>query len=412
MGKQQRVIFLSDMQSFYASVEKSANPSLMDKPLVVSGDPERRSGIILAACPLAKKWGVKTAEPLWKAQQKCPDLVVVKPRMRRYLDVSLQITSILYNFTDLVEPYSIDEQFMDVTHSINLFGTPEEMAEKIQRKIQKETGIWARIGISENKVLAKMACDHFAKKENRGIHFLPREDMEKRLWPLPVNKLFGVGTRMGNRLYKLGIRTIGDLAKTPLERLKHLWGINGHILWMTANGIDHSPVSPGTYNGRKSIGHHMTLPRDYHRWEEIKVVLLELSEEVCYRARTNGYMGLTVTVACRGADFDHPTGFSRQDKLEELTHSTMEVYHLACKIFLQHWDHQPIRSIGITLSSLSKDDGYQLHLFKNQEKVRKLGFTMDMIKHRFGKSAIVRASSLTTGGQAMDRAKKIGGHHI
>ncbi|GAB7388200.1 DNA polymerase IV [Bacillaceae bacterium] len=409
--RKEKAIFLVDMQSFYASIEKADHPELKDKPVVVSGDPERRSGIILAACPLAKAYGVETAETLWQAQQKCPHAVVVRPRMQRYIDVSVRITQILETFTDLVEPYSIDEQFLDVTGSQKLFGDPLTIAQKVQRAIMAETGVYARIGIGPNKVLAKIACDNFAKKNETGIFRLTRENMGKYMWPLPVEKMFGVGSRMKRHLNNMGIRTIGHLANFPLERLKKRWGINGIVLHMTANGIDYSPVSPQTHERQKAIGHHMTLPRDYRRADEIKVVLLELSEEVCRRARRKGVMGRTVSVGCRGADFAFPTGFHRQRTLPEPTNDGMDVFRAVWELFLRHWDEEPVRSVGVALSNLCSDKEFQLSLFEDKEKKRRLGYAMDAIKDRFGAAAIVRAVSLTEAGQAFERAKKIGGHY-
>lgn len=406
-----RVIFLADMQSFYASVEKADHPQWRDKPVIVSGDPERRSGIILAACPLAKSWGVETAEPLWQAQQKCPHAVVARPRMQRYLDVSCQITAIFEEFTDLVEPYSIDEQFLDVTGSQMLFGDPLTIAAKMQQRIMEETNVYARIGIGPNKVLAKMACDNFSKKNKDGIFWLTKENMETELWPLPVKRLFGVGSRMNRHLNNMGIRTIGQLAGFPVDRLKKKWGIPGQIIWMTANGIDYSPVKPDTHDRQKAIGHHMTLPRDYTSEQEIKVVLLELCEEVTRRARRKGYMGETVAVGCRGADFDMPAGFYRQEKLQEPTNHTMDIYKAACRLFDAFWDRLPIRSIGVTLSQLQPDHIYQLTLFEDKEKKRKLGYVMDAIREKYGSAAVVRAVSLTEAGQALERSRKIGGHY-
>lgn len=190
----EKVIFLADMQSFYASVEKAERPELKDQPVVVSGDPQRRSGIILAACPIAKAYGVKTAEALWQAQQKCPHVTVIRPRMQKYIDVSVQITRIFEQYTDLVEPYSIDEQFLDVTGSQRLFGSPEEIACKVQQQIWKETGVWARIGIGPNKVLAKICCDIMAKKSASGIHRWTEETFRDEMWPLPW-KLFSASDR-------------------------------------------------------------------------------------------------------------------------------------------------------------------------------------------------------------------------
>jgi DNA polymerase-4 len=405
------VVFLVDMQSFYASVEKALRPELKGKPVVVAGDPERRGGVILAACPLAKSYGVQNAITLSEAAKLCPHLTVVRPRMGLYLKASLFITEILERFSDLVEPYSIDEQFISISGSEKLFGNPRTIARKIQDTIRVELGLYARVGIGPNKVLSKMACDHFAKKAENGIFSLTHDNLQRDLWPLPVEKMFGVGKRMGHHLRAMGIRTIGELAQFPLERLKRKWGINGHVLWMTANGFDPSPVTPQTFLSQKAIGHHMTLPRDYRTAEEIRVVLLELCEEVCRRTRHHHLLGQTVSVGCRGADFDFPTGFYRQMKMPEATNQTMDLFAHAWNLFCRFWDGKPIRSVGVSLSGFTSDDAVQLHLFDDREKKWKLGYVMDEIKQRFGPTAILRAISLTPSGQAYDRAQKIGGHY-
>lgn len=282
MEDKEKTIFLIDMQSFYASVEKAAHPEFRNKPLIVAGDPARRSGIVLAACPIAKRYGVKTAERLGEAVRKCPEVVVIRPHMQEYINVSLQISAILERFSDLVEPYSIDEQFMDVTGTLALFGGhPHTVARKVQAAIGRETGVYARIGIGPNKVLAKMACDNFAKHNAQGIFTLDHHNKRDKLWTLSIDKMFGVGSRMNRHLRRLGIHTIGELASFPLERLKQIWGVNGHVLWMTANGYDYSPVNPTTYDLQKGIGHHMTLPRDYEKAEDIRVVLLGINIKIC-----------------------------------------------------------------------------------------------------------------------------------
>ncbi|MGG6310099.1 DNA polymerase IV [Paenibacillus macerans] len=409
--KSERVVMMADCQSFYASVEKADHPQYKDRPLIVAGDPERRSGIVLAACPLAKRYGVTTAETLGTALAKHPGIVVMRPRMARYIDVSMQITSIMKQFTDLVEPYSIDEQHLDVTGSLSLFGDPETLARTIQQKIRRETGIYSRFGISYNKAVSKMATDNFAKKNVDGLFFLSREDVPKKLWPLPIRQMFMVGSRMERHFLRMGIHTIGQLANTPLARLRQRWGVNGEVLWRLANGIDDSPVDPNSHQGEKSIGHEMTLPRDYYSLEEAAVPLLELTELVCRRCREKGYMGGVVSVGCRGADFDHPTGFYRQMKLPDPTNVTKQVYDGVMTLFRRHWDGQPIRKVGVTLSGLSRDDEYQLTLFDERPKYQALEKATDEIKRRYGESAILRAVSLTPSGQARDRAGKIGGHY-
>lgn len=406
-----KVIMLADCQSFYTSVEKAAHPEYADQPVVVAGDPARRSGIILAACPLAKKYGITTAERLGEALGKCPDLVVIRPRMQEYIRVSLQITEIMQKYTDLVEPYSIDEQFLDVTGSLGLFGSPEEIALSLQEKILKDTAVYIRVGISENKVLSKMACDNYAKKKPSGIWTLPSEQIETMLWPLPIHQMFMVGSRMTKHLTRMGIHTIGDLARTPLSRLKAKWGVNGEVLWMIANGKDYSPVKPNTHNTQKGIGHQMTLPYDYYTLEEIRVPLLELTELVCQRTRRKGFMGYVVSVGCRGADFNKSTGFHRQKKLDDPTNLTSEVYQTVMALFIKHWNGSPIRSIGVSLTDLVSDQVVQLDLFHDREKELALEKAADQIKLKYGNAAIMRASSLQASGQARDRAQKIGGHY-
>ncbi|SDZ35527.1 DNA polymerase IV [Thermoactinomyces sp. DSM 45892] len=406
------MILLVDMESFYCSVEKSLQPDLWNKPTIVCGDPERRSGIVLAACPLAKARGVKTAQPLWEALNQCPNVTVLRPHMQLYINTSLRITKILERFSDRVEPYSIDEIFLDVSGCERLFGPPKEMAEQIQNAIQSEVQIRARVGIGPTKVLSKMACDNFAKRNFFGVFQLDESNLEQRLWPLPIGSMFGVGSRMRRHFEQMRIQTIGQLANYPLDRLKARWGINGHVLWLTANGIDTSPVTSKSFQRPKRIGHQMTLPRDYRKFEgEIDVVLLEICEDVCRRVRGHQLIGRTVHVGVRGANFDIPTGFHRQLSMPDATNETMLVYQYAKELFQCHWDREPIRAIGLSLSNLQSDTVVQLDLFdQKKEQRKKLGYIIDGIKERYGASAVIRASSLTKAGQAFERGEKIGGH--
>lgn len=406
-----RIVFLIDMQSFYASIEKAANPQLREKPIVVAGDPERRSGVVLAACPIAKTYGVVTAEALWQAQQKCRHLVVVRPRMETYIRISMQITQIFESFTDKVEPFSIDEQFLDVTGSVHLFGDVYQMAEQIRRRVWLETGINCRVGIGENKVLAKMACDNFAKKQEAGVFWLKKEELAETLWKLPIEKLFGVGSRMKRHFHRMGVYQIGQLAGLSPAVLTRRWGVNGEVLWRTAHGMDDSPVSLNTYDTQKGIGHHMTLPRDYHTAAQIKVVLLELCEEVCRRARSKELMGSVVSVGCRGADLDAANGFGRQLKLEEQTNDAMTLFEAVCCLFDRHWQGTPVRSVGVNLEQLVPDNVLQLNLFTDNHRRRALAHAMDDIRSKYGQDAILRAASLLGSGQAKERARKIGGHY-
>ncbi|WP_412850173.1 DNA polymerase IV [Brevibacillus invocatus] len=406
-----RIVFLIDMQSFYASIEKAANPQLRDQPIVVAGDPERRSGVVLAACPIAKTYGVVTAEALWQAQQKCRHLVVVRPRMETYIRISMQITQIFESFTDKVEPYSIDEQFLDVTGSVHLFGDVYQMAAQIRQRVWLETGINCRVGIGENKVLAKMACDNFAKKQEAGVFWLKKEELAETLWKLPIEKLFGVGSRMKRHFHRMGVYQIGQLAGLSPAVLTRRWGVNGEVLWRTAHGMDDSPVSLNTYDTQKGIGHHMTLPRDYHTAAQIKVVLLELCEEVCRRARSKELMGSVVSVGCRGADLDAANGFGRQLKLEEQTNDATTLFEAVCCLFDRHWQGTPVRSVGVNLEQLVPDNVLQLNLFTDNQRRRSLAHAMDDIRSKYGQDAILRAASLLGAGQAKERARKIGGHY-
>ncbi|PZE22594.1 DNA polymerase IV [Paenibacillus xerothermodurans] len=414
-----RVIMLADCQSFYASVEKAAHPEYADQPVAVAGDPARRSGIILAACPIAKQRGVTTAETLGEALGKCPELVVVRPRMQTYIRVSLMITEIYESFTDLVEPFSIDEQFLDVTKSVSYFGSPVQIAQQIQAKIMLATGVWSRVGIADTKILAKTACDNFAKKQPDGIFTLPQSEVAEHLWPLPISKMYGVAGRMTNHFLRMGIHTIGELAQTPLPKLKAMMrarmgknsDIQAELFWQTANGIDPSPVTPGTHDTQKAIGHGMTLPYDFGKQTDIEVVLLELCEEVCRRSRAKGYMGRVISVGVGGADFDRPTGFHRQMTLPDPTNITQEVHSAVRTLFRRHWDGLPVRRLSVTLSGLTSHKQYQLTFFNNREKIRGLERATDQIKNRFGGAAILRASSLMDSGQARDRTAKIGGHY-
>ncbi|SMF88103.1 DNA polymerase-4 [Paenibacillus uliginis N3/975] len=422
MKASNRVVMLADCQSFYASVEKVDHPQYKDRPLVVAGDPERRSGIVLAACPIAKSKGITTAERIGEAVAKCPDLVVIRPRMQKYIDVSMQITEIYKQYTDLVEPYSIDEQFLDVTGSLHLFGcTPKELAQIIQNHIQESTGVYARFGISETKILAKTACDNYAKKNSSGIYTLTKEMLPETLWKRPVSDMFMAGSRMTRHFVSMGMPTIGSVAETTLGKLKQMMrrkfgknsDIQAEMYWRIANGIDDSPVRPGTHQvAPKSVGHMMTLPRDYGTLAEIKVILLELTELVCQRCRALGCMGHVVSVGCMGADYDHPTGFNHQMKMEDPSNITNQVYRWACRLLELYWDGLPVRRVGISLTQLTPDTEYQMSLFDSgREKSMALEKATDALKNKYGNSILIRAASMTAAGQALDRSAKIGGHY-
>lgn len=410
MGKMTKTIFLVDIQSFFAAVEEADNPELRGKKVVVCGDPEKRHGITLAANPAAKSCGVKTAMPIWEVLNLCPDATFVRPRMSKYVEASIQITDILNQFTDMVEVFSIDEQFLDITNVLSLFGSAEKIARMIQEKIYNDVGVVAKVGIGENKIQAKMACDNFAKKHKEGVYRLSSNNYQQLTADLPVDKLFGVGGRMRLNLERIGVYTIGDLARRPVADLEKRWGINGRVLWMSAQGIDHSPVTNNSTERHKSIGNSITLPRDYEKKEDIEIILLELAEEVARRARAMDFKARTVNVYIKGADLKENNGFNRQLTLLSPSDNTLEIYETCRIIFDNYWNGTPIRSIGVNLTQLEDSYEVQLELFSDVEKNEKIGTVMDEIRRKHGKTSIFRASSLLPKSLFFDRANKIGGH--
>lgn len=416
-----KVIFLIDCQSFYASVEKAARPELKDKPVAI-GDPDRRSGIILAACPVAKSHGVTTAERVFQAQGKCPDLVVIRPRMGMYIKISLLITKIYETYTDQVEPLSIDEQFLDVTGSLHKYGSAEELAGNIQTRVLLSTGVWTRVGIGTTKILAKTATDNFAKKRPGGIFRLGPDNIEQELWPLPIHQMYMVASQMTRHFVKMGINTIGDLARLELgdfkRRMRYEMGkqsdIKAEYYWQVARGMDPSPVRAGIKAKKhKSISHGKTLRASlYRKLEDIEVVLLELVVEVCRRARKYGVMGQVVFVGAAETDGQRASSFGRQMTLPQPTSLTHEVAEAVQKLFQQNWAGMAVGHLTIALGQLTSDDTYQLNLFDDRPKVYAMEKAIDEIKDRFGSSALMRASSLREAGVARERAGQIGGHYI
>ncbi|WP_027092652.1 DNA polymerase IV [Cohnella thermotolerans] len=419
MWGREPTILLIDGQSFYASVEKAAHPAYRDMPVAV-GDPERRSGIILAACPIAKAGGVTTAERVGEAIAKCPNLMVIRPRMQTYISISLFITAIYESFTDLVEPYSIDEQFLDVTGSLSGGENAESLARRIQAKVLLSTGVWSRVGIGPSKILAKMATDNFAKKRPDGIFKLGRGNIETELWPLPVEQMFMVGSRMAYHFHRMGLPTIGDVARTDLGELKRKMrremgrqsDIQAEYYWQTARGIDPSPVVASTRGTLQSISHGKALRANlYRKLPDIEVVLLELVIEVCRRARRLGKQGRVVSVGAVETDGRRTFSFGRQTTLPYATSLTHEVAEAARRLFVTHWRGMPISRLFISLTELSGDDTYQLTLFEDRPKIYSLERAADSIKDRFGDAALIRASSLLEAGVARERAAQIGGHY-
>ncbi|CCO09056.1 DNA polymerase IV [Desulforamulus hydrothermalis] len=389
-----RTILLCDMNSFYASVHQAMDAGLRGRPVIVAGDPANRTGIVLAASYEAKQpYGIKTGMLVTEAKALCPRAVFVAPAHRHYVAFASRINNILRDFSDLVEPFSIDESFLDVTGCLKLFGSPQEIARQIQRRINQEVGVGVNIGIGPSKLVAKMAAE--MEKPNK-IITLTREDWPHKVWPLPVKELFGVGTRIGKWLNQIGVQTIGQLAALPVALLKKRYGLVGEVLHYAAHGIDHSPVDPGSMEVIKSVGNQITLPRDYRGYDQIKVVIMELAEEVTWRARKAGYLGNRVSLTIRTPDFYTET---HARVLPAYTDITGEVYEMAVFLLKKHWSEDvKARLVGLTLAGLVSRQEKQLDLLCRREKQEKIDRAADLIRSRWGQHSIKRAVSLTDSG--------------
>nr|WP_031513635.1 DNA polymerase IV [Desulfofalx alkaliphila] len=395
-----KVIFLIDMNSFFASVHQAMEPALRQQPVIVCGDPAKRHGIVLAASYPAKAYGVKTGMTVNEAKRLCPQGVFVAPRYHHYFEFSTRILNILRDFSPLVEPFSIDEAFVDVTGCAGLFGTPREMAVKIKERIKNEVGVTCSVGIGPNKLLAKMAAD---LQKPDGLVVLNHSDVPSKLWPLPVRKLFGVGSRYEKHFSRLNIKTIGDLANYPVEILRSKFGLMGEVLHLSAKGIDHSPVDPSSLEQVKSIGNQITLPRDYCGFDEIGVVILELAEQVCYRARMAGYLGKTIALTLRDHNLISST---HSQTLAQPSNITNEIYQGAVALMHKHWpNYIRVRSVALTLSNLTDNYSRQLSMLGDTLKEEQADRACDAIKNRWGYHAIKRAVSLTERGVFYDRKK-------
>jgi DNA polymerase-4 len=391
-------ILLADMNAFYASVHQAMDPRLKGKPVIVGGDPAKRHGIVLAASYEAKAWGIKTGMAVGEARDLCPEGTFLKPAYSHYVDFSTRIVRIMKDFSPLVEPFSIDEAFLDVSGCGNLFGSSPEIALQLKNRIKDEVGVLCSVGVGPNKLLAKMAA---GMQKPDGLTVLDLPDVPAKMWPLPVRELFGVGSRLEKRLRDLNIRTIGDLAAYPLPVLQKRFGLVGHVLHLSANGLDYSPVDPRSLERVKSIGHQITLSRDYYGYDVIEVVILELCEIVCRRVRLGGYSGRTVNLTLKDVEF---LWISRARTLPQPTACAVDVYRVAVELLHRHWPSwKPVRMIGVSLGGLVKNAPEQMDLFGEKERTRRLHAACDWIKDRFGEQSILRAVSLTPAGVFRDR---------
>jgi len=400
-----RTIAHVDMDAFFAAVEEKMNPHLAGKPLAVGGDLKRR-GVVAAANYAARPFGVHAGMPVGEALRLCPEITFVEGNPQKYVHYSLQILEILKDFTPIVEPFSIDEAFLDLTGSPRLTAAkcdgfqpedPEEAlhlaipaARAIQRAIYRKTKLTATIGIGPNKYIAKMAS---GVQKPKGLTVLTQDRYRRHFWPLEVNTLWGIGEKTRAALEKLGIRTVGQLAKFPKEFLTFHFGLNGDHMQDAAWGRDDTGVVP-YFEGipLKSLGHEITLPEDIDSRERIAAILLRLSDQVARRMRQDGYLGRVVVVKIRDSKFHTIT---RQRALATYTNEDDLIFRTASSLLDENWDGRPLRLLGISLSDLGAwGEAAQPSLFERDEHRRNMTRAVDSLRDRFGESVLVKAGAL------------------
>ena len=387
-----RVILHCDMNSFFASVELLDHPELKDRPVAVCGDPERRHGIILAKNDHAKKFGVVTAETIWQAMKKCPNLYLLPPHYEKYNHYFKVINKIYGEYTDQVEPFSIDESWLDVTASQKLFGSGVKIADEIRSRVKKEFGLTLSAGVSFNKFFAKMGSEY---KKPDATTVISRDNYKEILWPLPINEMFMVGFASADKLKSIGINTIGDLAVADDGLLLSLIGKQGPLLKAYANGLDESPVETSDAKRKiKSVGNGVTFKRNLENENDILTALTGLSDTVASRLRSYGLKAHGVKVDIRDPEF---SDISRQKQFSSPTDLAMDLKEGALDLIHSSWTKgKPIRLITLTAINLTDHDSdTQLSFFdlenkekESQEKNQSIEKAMDSIREKFGDSSI------------------------
>jgi DNA polymerase IV len=387
------MILHADMDAFYASVEERDRPELVGKPVIIGGTPEQR-GVVSAANYVARRYGIHSAMPAVTARRLCPQGVFLPPRIGYYVEVSTQIREIFERFTPLVEQLSLDEAFLDVTGSEHLFGLAVEIARQLKEAIRRETRLVVSVGAAPNKFLAKIASD--LKKPDALVVVEP-EKVQEFLDLLPVGRLWGVGKQSNKIFQRMGIATIGQLRRYPVDVLKSRFGASGEHLWRLAHGLDDRPVSPE--RDAKSISHETTFERDIDDLDVLRAWLLELAEQVGWRLRKHRLRGRTVHLKVRFADFSLIT---RSQTLAQPTDITQELWQAGAEMLTRRLpaEHLPVRLLGLGVSGLDDAGVVQGMLFDREERERhaRLDAVRDEVKDRFGTGAIRRGSSL--GGEA------------
>ncbi len=392
MGTKQRAIIHIDMDAFYAAVEQRDNPELKGKPVIIGGSVESR-GVVSTASYEARTYGVHSAMPMAEAHRLCPNGIYLPVDMQKYRRVSQQIMSIFHRFTPEVEAISLDEAFLDVTASQRLFGTAEEIGYAIKGLIKTELNLTASVGLSYNKFLAKLASD---MDKPDGFYKIAPEELESKVWPLPVRRMMGVGGKTAQLLEGMGVRTIGQLANMNAGLLEHLLGKQGIVMHEVANGIDNRQVEP--VRESKSVGRETTFPQDIGEQYVLETILFTLADDVCHTLRTSGLKGKTISIKIRYPDF---RSITRAVTLDSYTASFEPVFDAVQQLMRDNYqDGTPVRLIGVTVSSLKKDDEIieQQDLFgDDSRKVRQqeLNSVMDKINARYGGDTVHRARKLT-----------------
>lgn len=388
--KKGRVIFHIDMNCFYASVEMAYNPKLKGKPLAIAGNPEERKGIIVTSSYEARAKGVKTTMPLWEARKLCPNLIVMRPNFDRYRMASKEMFKMLVEITSLVQPVSIDEGYMDITGCQDI-GNPLEIATNLQNKIKAELDLPCSIGIAPNKFLAKMGSD---MKKPMGITILRKRDLPHKLWPLPVEEMYGIGQKTAKKLNDVAISTIGDLAKVDIYQVRQVLGINGERLKSRANGEDTRPVDPEAVHEFKSIGSSQTLPNDTTSEAEIRKLMHALADNVERRLKRKNAAGRGIQLMIRYHDLKTVT---RSKKLKIYIETKEDILHVANDLLQKHWNLEPIRLLGITVQEAEEKQhiAHQLDLFTYEKEAEKekLHSVIEQLSEKYGKNPFKQPST-------------------
>ncbi len=394
MAGHRRIIMHVDVNSAFLAwqatydLQRGSTLDLREIPSAVGGNQAERRGIILAKSTPAKKYGVETGEVLWQALQKCPSLVVVPPNYDLYMKCSNALYAVLEEYSPKVQRFSVDEVFMEYTNMQPHFGEPVEAAHRIKDRIRKELGFTVNVGIGPNKLTAKMAGE--LKKPDMVHTLMTREEIEKKMWPLPVRELFMVGRQTEKKLKLMNIYTIGELARADRKFLCDKLKSFGNVVWCYANGLDESPVHAGYNLIMKGIGNSTTIKHDVDTHEDAYKVLLSLTESVSLRLRAARACCRVISVEFRT---DQLQGYSHQRKIFAATNVTMEIFGVVKELFDEGWKGEKLRHLGVRVTDLTADDFMQMTVFDQEQKDKKMALdaAIDRIRSRYGNSAVMRA---------------------